>query len=218
MIASRNVQRPMVDMISTGRGYSRSILQYHENYFLCVRGGKRRNGARCGQRQGPPCLYRSKGFLSTIVCSRPGPTETRIISVPITPRCAGHSSARWPADRKIFLHRRGARSSRPFLHRSVAAPCMTFELAGNSLDSFSRYSVRRADRDFFKTGQHVELGERDAGHAIHAHGVAHADGVEPAAAARPAGGGAELRAFSSQSLPSGPSSSVGNGPLPTRVV
>src|SRR5712692_3355548 len=56
-------------------------------------------------------------------------------------------------------------------------------------------AILGADFDFFKAGQDIELGERDAGHAVDPDRVAHADRVEPAAAARSPGGGAELVAF-----------------------
>ena len=51
-----------------------------------------------------------------------------------------------------------------------------------------------------EAGEHVELGERQAVQAVEAHRVAGDHGVEPAAAPRPAGGGAELVAVLPQLL------------------
>jgi hypothetical protein len=66
--------------------------------------------------------------------------------------------------------------------------------------------------------EHVELGQRDAGDARHGAGLAHQHRVEPAAAALAPGDGAEFMAALAQRWPVSSSSSVGNGPSPTRVV
>ena len=55
-------------------------------------------------------------------------------------------------------------------------------------------AVAGADRDLGERVEHVELGEGERVEAVDAHRVADDDGVEPAAAARAAGGGAELLA------------------------
>ena len=51
-----------------------------------------------------------------------------------------------------------------------------------------------------EAGEHVELGDRETVEAVEAHRVAGHHGVEPAAAARAAGGGAELLAVVLQLL------------------
>ena len=64
----------------------------------------------------------------------------------------------------------------------------------------------------------VELGQGDGVDAGDLDRVAGGHGVEPAAAPRPAGGGAELgAALAHAARRSASSSSVGKGPLPTRV-
>ena len=79
-----------------------------------------------------------------------------------------------------------------------------------------RGSGCRPDR--LEAGEHVELGDRQCGQAVDARGVAQRDEVEPAGAARAAGRRAELAAALAQlARPVSSSSSVGNGPAPTRV-
>jgi hypothetical protein len=82
-----------------------------------------------------------------------------------------------------------------------------------------RRAVAGADLERLEPVEHVELGQRDAVHArgLDA-GLPHQCGVEPAAAALAARGGAEFMAPLAQALAVSSSSSVGNGPSPTRVV
>ena len=60
--------------------------------------------------------------------------------------------------------------------------------------------VGHADRHLLEPGEHVELGEHEVGDAVDPSGVAGDHGVVPAAAARPAGRGAVLRADLAQVL------------------
>src|SRR5581483_6808275 len=75
-----------------------------------------------------------------------------------------------------------------------------FGAGGEFRDQPVLVAVGGADRDFLEPGQHVELGERDAGQTVHPDRVAHPDGVEPAAAPGAPGGGAELFALAAQSV------------------
>ncbi len=72
--------------------------------------------------------------------------------------------------------------------------------------------------DLVKAVEHVELGQRDAVDAAGLDRLAHRDRVEPAAAPLASGDDAELAAALAERLADASLSSVGNGPLPTRVV
>src|SRR5438309_9395178 len=63
--------------------------------------------------------------------------------------------------------------------------------------------VRDGDEDLLESGEHVELGHRQSRQSVHARGVAQDQRIEPAAAARPAGGGSELRADAAQPVADG---------------
>src|SRR6185312_5095952 len=60
--------------------------------------------------------------------------------------------------------------------------------------------VAGADLDLVEPVEHVELGQRDAVNPADAAGLAHQHRVEPAAAPRPAGDGAELAAALAEPL------------------
>ena len=60
--------------------------------------------------------------------------------------------------------------------------------------------VGDADRDLLEGAQHVEFGEKEIGEAVHSHGVAGDEYVEPTAAAVAAGGDAHLAANGAQCL------------------
>ena len=93
-------------------------------------------------------------------------------------------------------------------------------LAGRQIVDFAAVQlIADADLDLVEAVENVELGERDAVDAAGAHGLAHQHGVEPAAAARAAGDGAEFVAALAERLADLVAiCSVGNGPSPTRVV
>ena len=65
-------------------------------------------------------------------------------------------------------------------------------------------AVTGTDADRVEPVEHVDLGQRDAGHAADRRRLAHQHRVEPAAAPLAAGDGAEFVAALAQSLPGGP--------------
>src|SRR3546814_20609262 len=79
-------------------------------------------------------------------------------------------------------------------------------------------SIACAESNRLEPAEHVELGQRDAGDARHGAALAHQHRVEPTAATLAPGHGAEFMPRSPSCCPVSSSSSVGKGPLPTRVV
>lgn len=79
--------------------------------------------------------------------------------------------------------------------------------------------VGRANLDLVDGAEHVELGERDVGEAVDVGGIADDDGIVPTATTLTPRGDANLVGPASpRILPYSSKSSVGNGPLPTRVI
>src|SRR5471032_3179228 len=71
---------------------------------------------------------------------------------------------------------------------------------GEALDALAVELVGDADLDLLLAVEHVELGQRNAVDAVQLHRLAHHHRIEPAAAPRPAGVGAELLAAIAQAL------------------
>ena len=139
-------------------------------------------------------IYISNGFCIKIVSSRSGLVESMAAGQPVS-----------SSSRRTYFDRLGGQIA------TRARPGRLFPPAGNSLvDRFDLglrvlsgrqvidlapvQAIRGADLDFVKAVEDVELGEREAVDATGADGLADQYGVEPAAAARPAGDNPELLA------------------------
>src|SRR5947209_9684633 len=67
-------------------------------------------------------------------------------------------------------------------------------LGGHAVERLAVEAIPDAHGDVGERVEYVELGDGEARETVHAHGVAHHHGVEPAAATRPPGGGPEFAA------------------------
>src|SRR5215510_14301940 len=63
------------------------------------------------------------------------------------------------------------------------------------VQDFAATAVISAYGNFLETAQDIEFGQSDAGNAVHPDRMTQAHGIEPAAATRYSGGGAELKPF-----------------------
>ena len=94
--------------------------------------------------------------------------------------------------------------------------CVGYRIDGADRQEVAQLAVDAvADADLQRVHavEHVELGHAQAGNAVDLDRALERGGVEPAAAARPPGGGAELLAALASCSPRRPTSSVGNGPV-----
>src|SRR5437773_6028196 len=153
---------------------------------------------RCRKRSRPfptnrYCLA-SKGFFNITVCSRSGPTETKITSVSKifsirrTYFCA-------LAGRSENLHGRERRIPPIHLFQDGLSALHGSDAGGKLLVDLAIVAVGDAHRDFLEAGQYIKLRQREAGDAADSYRMAHSHRVKPATAAWPAGGGAELDPF-----------------------
>ena len=131
---------------------------------------------------------RSAAVSRTIVCSRSEPVEMIAAGTPLVFSSQRNVVAALRAADRRSRSRRASALSIPAASRTPARTPRAARCRRASPVSVSPpAAVRRADLQLIETVEHVKLRDRERVEAVDARGVAHRDGVVPAAAARPAG-------------------------------
>ena len=143
------------------------------------------------------------GSLRTMVSSRPAPVETSSTGTPIS--CSRRSHVRPRLGREVVeASSTPAVGVAPAGHRLEHGRARAATAAGRPETPSQRSppadAVADADRHRGQAVEHVQLRDHHGIEAVHAHGVPDLDRVEPAAAPRTAGHGAELVAPGAQRL------------------